>query len=81
MKVTTIVITEWRTKFRRQMNLKDNEANTKAVDSLINFETVKYYEASDWERDRYHTAILEYQVNLHSVKDILCQLRVVVLFI
>lgn len=44
------------------MNLKDNEANTKAVDSLLNFETVKYYEASDWERDRYHKALLEYQV-------------------
>ncbi|CAG5135636.1 unnamed protein product, partial [Candidula unifasciata] len=59
--VATITVTEWRTKFRRQMNLKDNEANTKAVDSLLNFETVKYYEASDWERDRYHKALLEYQ--------------------
>jgi len=57
----TIIITEWRTKFRRQMNLKDNEAQTKAVDSLLNFETVKYYEASDWERERYQKAILEYQ--------------------
>ncbi|GFR81505.1 ATP-binding cassette sub-family B member 6, mitochondrial-like [Elysia marginata] len=57
----TVIITEWRTKFRRQMNLKDNEANAKAVDSLLNFETVKYYEASDWERDRYGAAILAYQ--------------------
>uniref|UniRef100_A0A0B7ARX3 ATP-binding cassette sub-family B member 6 n=1 Tax=Arion vulgaris TaxID=1028688 RepID=A0A0B7ARX3_9EUPU len=59
--IVTVLVTEWRTKFRRQMNLKDNEANTKAVDSLLNFETVKYYEASDWERDRYHKAIMEYQ--------------------
>lgn len=57
----TVVITEWRTKFRRQMNLRDNEANAKAVDSLLNFETVKYYDASDWERERYKTAILAYQ--------------------
>lgn len=58
----TIIVTEWRTKYRRQMNQKDNEANAKAVDSLLNFETVKYYEASDWETERYHKAILEYQV-------------------
>ncbi|XP_059174693.1 ATP-binding cassette sub-family B member 6-like isoform X2 [Physella acuta] len=58
---STIIVTEWRTKYRRQMNLKDNEANAKAVDSLLNFETVKYYEASDWERDRYEKAIVEYQ--------------------
>lgn len=44
------------------MNQKDNEANAKAVDSLLNFETVKYYEASDWETERYRKAILEYQV-------------------
>ncbi|GFO44776.1 ATP-binding cassette sub-family b member 6, mitochondrial-like, partial [Plakobranchus ocellatus] len=59
--VLTVIITEWRTKFRRQMNLKDNEANARAVDSLLNFETVKYYEASDWERERYGSAILEFQ--------------------
>ena len=59
----TVIITEWRTKYRRQMNLRDNEANAKAVDSLLNFETVKYYEASDWERQRYRDAILSYQVN------------------
>lgn len=36
----TILITEWRTKYRRVMNLKDNDAKAKAVDSLLNFETV-----------------------------------------
>ncbi|KAK3758018.1 hypothetical protein RRG08_006599, partial [Elysia crispata] len=59
--IVTVIITEWRTKYRRQMNLRDNEANAKAVDSLLNFETVKYYEASDWERQRYRDAILSYQ--------------------
>ncbi|WAQ94586.1 ABCB6-like protein [Mya arenaria] len=39
----TIFITEWRTKYRREMNKFDNETNAKAVDSLLNFETVKYY--------------------------------------
>lgn len=39
--VATIVITEWRTKFRREMNEKDNAAKARAVDSLLNFETVR----------------------------------------
>ena len=38
-------ITEWRTKFRRVMNERDNAATAKAIDSLLNFETVKYYGA------------------------------------
>lgn len=58
----TIAVTEWRTKYRRQMNTADNEQRTKAVDSLINFETVKYYGAEQFEIDRYRNAILNYQV-------------------
>ena len=57
----TFIVTEWRTKFRREMNQGDNEANARAVDSLLNFETVKYYEASDFERGRYRDSILKYQ--------------------
>ena len=57
----TIHITEWRTKYRRVMNQKDNETRTKAVDSLLNFETVKYYGAEDFEVERLNTAILGYQ--------------------
>ena len=57
----TILITEWRTKFRREMNLNDNSQRTKAVDSLLNFETVKYYNAENYEINRYHDAILKYQ--------------------
>ncbi|XP_059174648.1 LOW QUALITY PROTEIN: ATP-binding cassette sub-family B member 6-like [Physella acuta] len=58
----TVQATEWRTKYRRLRNQKDNEANAKAVDSLLNFETVKYYAATDWEMDRYQKAIIEYQL-------------------
>ncbi|KAK0058361.1 ATP-binding cassette sub-family B member 6 mitochondrial [Biomphalaria pfeifferi] len=58
----TVQATEWRTKFRRLRNQKDNEANAKAVDSLLNFETVKYYAATEWEKNRYQIAIVEYQL-------------------
>ncbi|CAK8695552.1 unnamed protein product [Clavelina lepadiformis] len=57
----TIYITEWRTKFRRDMNLKDNKAKQKAIDSLLNFETVKYYNAEDYEVKRFDEAIIDYQ--------------------
>ncbi|XP_028394776.1 ATP-binding cassette sub-family B member 6, mitochondrial-like isoform X2 [Dendronephthya gigantea] len=59
--VLTIVITEWRTKYRREMNAKDNKTKAKAVDSLLNFETVKYYNAEDYEVGRYNEAIEDYQ--------------------
>ncbi|KAL0088954.1 hypothetical protein J3Q64DRAFT_1732499 [Phycomyces blakesleeanus] len=57
----TIAMTEWRTKFRRRMIELDNFARTKAVDSLLNFETVKYYGAEDFEVNRYKNAVIEYQ--------------------
>src|SRR3954465_13183284 len=41
--VFTVSITEWRTKYRREMNERDSEANTRAIDSLLNYETVKYF--------------------------------------
>ena len=47
--------------FRREMNLNDNNQRTKAVDSLLNFETVKYYNAESYEINRYQDAILKYQ--------------------
>ncbi|XP_034310382.2 ATP-binding cassette sub-family B member 6 [Magallana gigas] len=58
----TIWVTEWRTKYRREMNKFDNEKNTKAVDSLLNFETVKYYGASEFETNRFDLAIKDYQI-------------------
>ena len=60
----TIGITEWRTKYRRGMNSADNEQRAKGVDSLLNFETVKYYGAEQFELKRYEAAILDYQVEL-----------------
>lgn len=57
----TVTLTEWRTSFRRKMNELDNYARTKAVDSLLNFETVKYYNAESFEVNRYDNAIVEYQ--------------------
>uniref|UniRef100_A0A667H2G9 ATP-binding cassette sub-family B member 6 n=1 Tax=Lynx canadensis TaxID=61383 RepID=A0A667H2G9_LYNCA len=59
--VLTIVVTEWRTKFRRAMNLQENATRARAVDSLLNFETVKYYNAEGYEVDRYREAIVNYQ--------------------
>ncbi|XP_078491285.1 ATP-binding cassette sub-family B member 6 [Ciona intestinalis] len=59
--VATIIITEWRTKFRRDMNTKDNKAKQRAIDSLLNFETVKYYNAEDHEVRTFDEAIKDYQ--------------------
>jgi len=57
----TVVLTEWRTQFRRDMIDTDNDARQKAVDSLLNFETVKYYGNEGYEVNRYRSAILAYQ--------------------
>ncbi|XP_043219990.1 ATP-binding cassette sub-family B member 6-like [Amphibalanus amphitrite] len=59
--VATAVITEWRTKYRRQSNLLDNAQRTKGVDALLNYETVKYYDAEEYEINRYRTSILDRQ--------------------
>ena len=57
----TVTTTEWRLKFRRDMNKKDTEANAKAIDSLLNYETVKYFNAEKFETDRYDGAMEGYQ--------------------
>jgi len=57
----TVATTEWRLKFRRTMNKKDTEANAKAIDSLLNYETVKYFNAEAYETDRYDSAMEGYQ--------------------
>ena len=57
----TITVTEWRTKFRREMNEKDSEANTKAVDSLLNYETVKYFGNEAHEARRFDDALRAYE--------------------
>ncbi|MDP2811108.1 MAG: ABC transporter ATP-binding protein/permease [Rhodocyclaceae bacterium] len=51
--IFTIIVTNWRTVLRREVNELDSAANVRAVDSLINFETVKYFNNERWEHDRY----------------------------
>ncbi|KAF9421223.1 Homocysteine S-methyltransferase 1, partial [Entomortierella beljakovae] len=58
----TVFVTEWRTQFRRAMITFDNDARAKAVDSLLNFETVKYYTAEEFEIGRYQEALKKYMV-------------------
>ena len=57
----TFAVTEWRVKIRKIMNDQDTDANQKAIDSLLNFETVKYFGAEKWEADRYDVAMQKYQ--------------------
>lgn len=59
--IFTIVVTEWRTHFRRTMNDMDSKANQKAIDSLLNFETVKYFGNEAFEARRYDENLLRYQ--------------------
>ncbi|CAF1480233.1 unnamed protein product [Rotaria sp. Silwood1] len=59
--IATIVITEWRTKYKKDMNKFDNAMSGTAVDSLLNFETVKYYGAEQYEVAQYREAIQNYQ--------------------
>ncbi len=58
----TVVVTEWRTHFRRTMNDMDSRANQKAIDSLLNFETVKYFGNEAFEAKRYDDNLARYQV-------------------
>ncbi len=57
----TFKVTEWRVKLRREMNDQDTDANQKAIDSLLNFETVKYFNAEQREADRYDGAMRQYE--------------------
>jgi len=58
----TVIVTEWRTHFRRTMNDMDSKANQKAIDSLLNFETVKYFGNEVFEAGRYDENLARYQV-------------------
>ena len=53
----TVVVTEWRTQFRRQANEADSSAHTKAIDSLLNYETVKYFNNEGFEARRYDESL------------------------
>jgi len=56
----TVAVTRWRVAFRREMNQSDTDANTKAVDSLLNFETVKYFNNEKHETRRYDVSMEKY---------------------
>jgi ATP-binding cassette subfamily B protein len=57
----TMLVTEWRIKFRRAMNEEDSRANTRAIDSLLNYETVKYFGNEEHEARRYDSAMRGYE--------------------
>ncbi|KAA0448645.1 MAG: ABC transporter ATP-binding protein/permease [Candidatus Thioglobus sp.] len=57
----TLAITNWRMKYRYEMNDMQSEANTKAVDSLINYETVKYFNREKFEVERYHQTMSRWE--------------------
>lgn len=59
----TLVCTQWRTKFRIDMNKAENEAGSKAIDSLINYETVKYFNNDEYEVKRYRDSLMKYEEN------------------
>ena len=58
----TFIVTDWRVRFRREMNERNSEANTKSVDSLLNYETVKYFANEDHEAERYDRALRAYDM-------------------
>ena len=59
----TLVVTEWRTVFRRTMNDLDSKANAKAIDALINYETVKYFGNEGWEAARYDEGLARWEAS------------------
>jgi ATP-binding cassette subfamily B protein len=59
--IFTVTVTEWRTRFRRRMNELDSTAHSRAVDSLLNYETVKYFNNEDFEAKRYDENLEKYR--------------------
>ncbi len=57
----TVVVTEWRTHFRKEMNELDSKAHSRAIDSLLNYETVKYFNNEDFEARRYDENLEKYR--------------------
>lgn len=57
----TLIVTQWRTKFRVFMNRAENDAGNKAIDSLINYETVKYFNNEKYEAQRYDNVLKSYE--------------------
>jgi ABC-type transport system involved in Fe-S cluster assembly fused permease/ATPase subunit len=57
----TVTVTQWRTQFRRQMNELDSSAHSRAIDSLLNYETVKYFNNEEFEAGRYDESLERYR--------------------
>lgn len=72
----TLIVTEWRMKYRREMNKRDDEANTKAIDSLINYETVKYFNNEEHESRRYDLALRGYEAAAVKSQESLSKLNI-----
>ncbi len=59
--VFTILVSNWRVHIRREVNELDSAANTRAIDSLLNYETVKYFNNEDWEKERYDQQMRQWE--------------------
>ncbi len=57
----TVTVTEWRSKFRKEMNELDSSAHSRAIDSLLNYETVKYFNNEEFEAQRYDDNLIRYR--------------------
>lgn len=74
--IFTISLTEYRTTFVRKMNQTDTEANTKAVDSLLNYETVKYFNNEKHEAARYDASLEQYEIAAVKSKQLMSILNI-----
>jgi ATP-binding cassette subfamily B protein len=72
----TMLVTEWRMKFRRRMNETDQEASTRAIDSLLNYETVKYFGNEEYEASRFDRSLERYERAAVTSKSTLSLLNV-----
>ncbi|MBA1337807.1 MAG: ATP-binding cassette, subfamily B [Pelagibacterales bacterium] len=77
----TFQITEWRNEFRKRMNQADNEVSTKMIDSLLNYETVKYFNNEKFEFDRLDESLEDYELAANQSRHSLSLLNVAQTFI
>ena len=77
----TFVITEWRNVFRKRMNKADNDVSTKMIDSLLNFETVKYFNNENFESNRLDQSLEEYELAANQSRHTLSMLNIAQTFI
>ena len=77
----TFVITEWRNVFRKRMNQADNDVSTKMIDSLLNFETVKYFNNEDFEATRLDQSLKDYELAANQSRHSLSLLNISQTFI